>query len=173
MRVLIVGKAAPDRGGIPTFIEILRHSDLAGRHQLRILNLARDGTRQGGRLTPRNVSRTVSDAVAVFRAARGAQIMHLHTASTPTVTVVRAFLLSVAARTAGCKVLVHVHGGAVDSWLQGRPKRLLMRIAMHPAARVVAVWGAGYRLLSDVLGPARVVFVQNGVDVEAFRLVTA
>jgi glycosyltransferase involved in cell wall biosynthesis len=168
-RVLLVGKGAPDRGGIPTFLETLRHGPLSSEHELTFLNVAHTGTPQGGRPTLANIVRTVRDAVAVWRAGRGHDVVHIHSALAPAVTVVRAALLALAGRLRGCAVVVHAHGGDVEFWLVSPVRRLLMRIAMLPADRVVAVWAVGERVLRTALGADRVRLIDNGVSLDAFR----
>lgn len=168
MRVLLVGKGSPDRGGIPTFLNTLVNSELARRTDMTFLNVAHSGTPQGGRATSANLARTLRDAAAVWRAARGHDVVHVHSALVPAVTTLRAGLLAAAARSRGSVVVVHVHGGNLESWLTGRARRLLMRLAMRPARRVVAVWGAGEAALLETLGPGRVCLLDNGVDVAAF-----
>jgi glycosyltransferase involved in cell wall biosynthesis len=167
-RVLLVGKGAPDRGGIPTFLETLLGSRLAEEHELRFLNVAHSGTPQGGRATLANVGRTVRDAAAVWRAAGGHDIVHIHSALAPAVTVVRAALLALAGRARGCIVVVHAHGGNIQFWLTTPWRRMLLRLAMRPAHRVVAVWTAGRDALGAVLPDERVALIDNGVPVEAY-----
>src|SRR3954453_7731893 len=82
-RVLLVGKGVPDRGGIPTFLETLLASRLPEEHELRFLNVAHTGTPEGGRATLGNLGRTLRDALAVWRAAGGHQIVHIHSALSP------------------------------------------------------------------------------------------
>jgi len=171
-RVLLVGKGAPDRGGIAAFLGDLCSGDLAREHQVTFLNVAHHDTPEGGRATWGNLRRTVLDAVRVWRAARGQDVVHLNSALAPSVTVLRAGLLALAARLRGCAVLVHAHGGNIETWLTTRRARLVMRVAMGPADRVVAVWEAGCRALADVLGPQRVSLVDNGVDTDRFRPAT-
>ena len=110
-RVLLVGKAAPEKGGIATFIEMLLTSSLSRSFEVRLHNLARPLGGQMGRFTFANVKRTLSDALSVYRASRWADVVHLHTAFVPTVTIVRAGLLVAAARCGRARVIVHVHGG--------------------------------------------------------------
>ncbi|TQN37902.1 glycosyltransferase involved in cell wall biosynthesis [Blastococcus colisei] len=165
-KVLLVGKGAPDRGGIPTFLETLLHSRLAEEHELRFLNVAHAGMPQGGRATPANVRRTVRDVVAVWRAARGHDVVHIHSALSPAVTVVRASLLALAGRSRGCAVVVHAHGGNIRFWLTSPWRRTILRVAMLPVHRVVAVWTAGLELLQTVLPPERVALIDNGVPIE-------
>jgi glycosyltransferase involved in cell wall biosynthesis len=167
-RVLLVGKGAPDRGGIPTFLETLRRGPLSEEHDLTFLNVAHAGTPQGGRPTTANVVRTVRDSVAVWRAARGQDIVHIHSALAPTVTVVRAALLALAGRLRGCAVIVHAHGGDVEFWLVNRVRRVLMKAAMLPASRVVAVWTIGERVLRVALSGDRVRMIDNGVSLDDF-----
>lgn len=167
--MLLVGKGAPDRGGIAAFLEVLCTGDLAHEHQITFLNVAHHGTPEGGRPTLGNLRRTLVDAVRVWRAARDQDVVHLNSALAPTVTVLRAGLLGLAARLRGCAVLVHAHGGNIETWLTTRRARLMTRLALWPADRVVAVWEAGCRSLANVLGPQRVSLVDNGVDTDRFR----
>jgi glycosyltransferase involved in cell wall biosynthesis len=165
-KVLMVGKGAPDRGGIPTFLETLLGSRLAQDHDVRFLNVAHAGTPEGGHVTLGNLRRTFRDALAVWRQARGCDIVHIHSALAPTVTVLRAALLAVGGRARGCAVVVHAHGGNIQSWLTTPLRRLLLRLAMLPAHRVVAVWTAGEQALRRVLPEGRVLLIDNGVPVE-------
>jgi glycosyltransferase involved in cell wall biosynthesis len=89
------------------------------------------------------------------------------------VTVGRAGLLALAARLRRAAVVVHAHGGNIETWLTTRRARILMRLAMRPADHVVAVWSAGHRLLGATLGPDRVSLIDNGVDTGRFAPVPA
>jgi glycosyltransferase involved in cell wall biosynthesis len=165
-RVLLVGKGAPDRGGIPTFLDTLLNSHLQEEHDLRFLNLAHTRTPQGGKLSLSNTRRTALDVLAVWRAARDRDIVHIHSALAPAVTALRAGLLAGAARLRGCAVILHAHGGGIRSWLNSPWRRRLMRLALRPADRVVAVWTAGRDILEGVAPRERVVLIDNGVPVE-------
>lgn len=168
-RVLLVGKGEPDRGGIPSFLHMLRTGSLAATHDLRFLNVAHRGTPQGGRATVGNLTRTVRDARAVWQQARGRDIVHIHSALAPAVTLLRASLLVLAARGRGCAVVVHVHGGGIRSWLTTGRRRALVRWALRPAQRVVAVWSAGEAALRQVVPPDRVRLIDNGVRTDLYR----
>jgi len=61
-------------------------------------------------------------------------------------------------------VIVHAHGGNLEDSLNTPFRRGLLRLAMLPAQRVVAVWSAGERALARVLGAGKVRLVDNGVD---------
>jgi glycosyltransferase involved in cell wall biosynthesis len=163
-RVLLVGKGYPDRGGIPTFLEMLLSGDLASRYRLTFLNVAHHGVPEGGEVTTGNVVRTLRDAWAVFTRAKDHDIVHIHSALAPQVTMLRAGLLGLAARLRGCAVVVHAHGGNLESWVDTPVRRAILRLSMLPAHRVVAVWSAGERALAGVLGRSKVRLVDNGVD---------
>ncbi len=167
-RVLLVGKGSPDRGGIPSFLDTLRFSELSHQHQLTFLNVAHTGTPEGGEASATNVGRTLRDAVRVFASARDHDIVHIHSALAPAVTIVRAGLLAFAARLRGCGVIVHAHGGNIETWLTTPGRRALMRLAMLPAHRVVAVWTAGDKALTSALGRQRVCLIDNGVDLARY-----
>jgi glycosyltransferase involved in cell wall biosynthesis len=167
--VLLVGKGAPDRGGIPSFLQTLLGSELAQLHELTLLNVASTGTPQGGRATGSNLIRTAQDVLAVWRAARGHDVVHVHSALAPGVTAVRAAALTVTARARGCRVIVHAHGGLVLMWMTGRARRALIHIALAPAHRVVAVSSAVQHSLASVLGEKRVILIDNGIDVNLYE----
>ena len=167
-RVLLVGKGAPDRGGIPSFLNDLHSGELSRLHELTFLNVAHHGTPEGGEVSAGNVLRTLKDAAAVWRSAGGYDVVHINSALAPTVTVLRAGLLALSARLRGCAVVVHAHGGNIETWLTTRRTRLVMRVAMRPAHAVVAVWTAGHRALASALGEDRVWLIDNGVDASRF-----
>ena len=73
-----------------------------------------------------------------------------------------------AARLRGAGVIVHAHGGNIETWLTSRRSRAIMRLSMLPAHRVVAVWSAGQRALGAALGSDRVSLIDNGVDTSRF-----
>jgi glycosyltransferase involved in cell wall biosynthesis len=163
-----VGKGAPDRGGIPSFLDTLLRSRLADEHELHFLNVAHTGTPEAERASLGNVWRTLRDASAVWRAARGRDVVHIHSALSSGVTILRAGLLGLAGRAGGCAVVVHAHGGKIKNWLTSPSRRLLLRIALRPAHRVVAVGTAGRETLCRVLPEDRVSLIGNGVPVENY-----
>jgi glycosyltransferase involved in cell wall biosynthesis len=167
-RVLLVGKGAPDRGGIPTFLRELMTGDLSRCHEMTFLNVAHSGTPEGGRLSVGNTGRTLKDAASVWRLAKGRDVVHINSSLAPTVTVLRAGLLALAGRLRGCQVIVHAHGGNIETWLTTRRARWVTRVAMRPVAIVAAVWTAGQVALAEALGERRVRLVVNGVDTSRF-----
>lgn len=167
-KVLLVGKGYPDRGGIPTFLNTLQEGELGELHDITFLNVAHFGTPEGGEVTAGNVGRTLRDARNVFRMAKGHDIVHIHSALAPAVTVGRAGVLALAGRLRGARVVMHAHGGNIETWLTSRRARLVMRLAMLPVSHVVAVWSAGEHTLRGALGSRRVSLIDNGVDTERF-----
>jgi glycosyltransferase involved in cell wall biosynthesis len=171
-RVLLVGKGPPDRGGIPSFLQGLMASELSRRYDLSFLNVAHAGTPEGGRLSVGNIRRTLHDAVSVWRRAGQQDVIHINSALAPSVTVIRAGLLVLAGRMRGCAVIVHAHGGNIETWLTSRWARWVTRASMNRASLVVAVWNAGKVALASTLDQQRVRLVVNGVDTTRFRPAT-
>jgi glycosyltransferase involved in cell wall biosynthesis len=167
-RVLLAGKGPPERGGISSFLQILLASDLKRRHELSFLNLSREQAPPGGRLSASNIRRTLTDARAVWREAAGCDLVHIHSALAPGVTLVRAGSLVLVARLRRCRVIVHAHGGMVQLWLTTPLRRLVARVALAPADRVVAVSRGGLSALGKVLGPAQTSLIDNGVELPAY-----
>jgi glycosyltransferase involved in cell wall biosynthesis len=167
LRVLVVGKGAPERGGIATLVELLR-SRLAPAHDVRLVNLTRVGEPSFGQLSWANLKRTVEDAAAVFRGAAGRDVVNVHSALAPGTTMARAGVLAAAARLRGSSVVLHAHGGNLETWLQGRTRRLLTKVALAPASVVVTVAEDLRTSLGAVIGERRVRLVDNGVDLDAF-----
>jgi glycosyltransferase involved in cell wall biosynthesis len=165
-RVLLVGKGPPDRGGIAAYIRLLLGSDLRKAWDLTFLNVAHDDARQGGRLSGANLRRTLADARAVWRASAGTDVVHIHSALAPGMTLARAGLLATAARARGARVILHAHGGQVQLWLTTAPRRAMARAALASVDTVVAVSEAGRVALASAVGD-RVVRVDNGVDLNA------
>jgi glycosyltransferase involved in cell wall biosynthesis len=166
-RVVIVGKGAPERGGIPSFLALLLDSRLAHEFDLEFVNLA--GRPQvGGRPTIGNIMRTVGDAGRVWRAARGADVVHIHSALAPGVTLIRAGILALAGRAGGARTIVHGHGGRIELWLTTPARRRVARIALRAADTVVAVSAGSVAALEGALPATSVRLVENGVDTARF-----
>jgi glycosyltransferase involved in cell wall biosynthesis len=169
-RVLIVGKGAPERGGIPSYLHLLMAGPLADRHRLELLNLAAHGDApEGGRGSWHNVRRTLRDTLLVWRRAGDVDVVHVHSAGAPAVTMARLGLLVLAARLRGARVLAHVHGGLVVQLLAGRPGRLVATLALRPASRVLAVAATVHQALDGIVDARRLELLRNGVDLDRFR----
>ena len=172
-RILLVGKGAPERGGIPVFLDMLQRSSLRDRHEIRLLNVSHGGVPEGGRLCWGNIRRTVGDCFSVSRAAKHADIVHIHSALAPLVTLLRASLLALAGRVRGAKVVLHVHGGRFQSAGSGPLRDRLLRLLLAPMDHAIAVATEGEARLLDILARERVTLVVNGIETGAFRTAVA
>jgi glycosyltransferase involved in cell wall biosynthesis len=167
-RVLLVGRGPPETGGIAAYLTALE-GGLSRRHRVHLLNLTREHEPPaGGRFTLRNLGRTLADVRLVHRASRGHDVVHIHSALAPMVTLLRAGLLAAAARARGCRTIVHAHGGRVELWMVTPVRRLLARIVLRPAHRVVAVSLGGASALARAVGERRSALIQNGIDLREF-----
>ena len=167
LRVLLVGKAAPERGGIPSYLETLLERLPAHGIDVELLNLSAEAPRPGGSLSFANVMATMRDVRRVAAAASSFDVVHVHSAAAPGATLLRAGALCAAGRLRGARTVLHVHGGLVAGWLQGSRRRRAARIALRPADQVVAVASEPAAALSAALG-RRVPVLPNGVDLESF-----
>lgn len=166
-RVLLVGKGPPDSGGISAFLQRLLDGPLSADHEVSLLNLTRTGPAAGGRFTTSNVVRTLADARSVLRASKDVDVVHVHSALVPLVTLVRAGILVRAGRPRRNRVLLHVHSGLVEIWLRPGFRTLIARLLLRPCTVVIACSEGSRAALAEVLRD-RVVLVDNGVDVAAF-----
>jgi glycosyltransferase involved in cell wall biosynthesis len=168
-RLVVVGRGAPERGGIPSYLAMLvREQERLGRPVV-LVNLAPPDGSDGGATSWANLRRTLSDVVRVLRVARRGDIVDVHSALAPTVTALRAGLLLLAARARGAKVVLHAHGGRLAQQLPLGRQRRLTAAAMRPAHVVVAVAEVVRAALLELGVPAgRVRVVTNGVDLEGF-----
>lgn len=167
-RLLVVGKGAPDHGGIASFLRTFLASELAHAYEADFLNLAHSETQQGGRVSVGNIRRTVADTRAVWERSADRDLVHIHSAMAPLVTMLRAGALARAARQRGCRVVLHAHGGRVQLWLTTSTRRRLARIALAAADRVVTVSTGGRDAIELAIGSDRVSLVDNGVDPKLF-----
>lgn len=168
-RVLIVGRGAPERGGIRTTMETLLSCDLTRRHQLSYLNLGRARGPEGGKVSVSNTVRTLRDLAALWKHSRGMHVVHIHTAFAPTSTVVRAGVLALAARIRGAAPLIHLHGGRFPAWVESPRSRRLVRAVAAVVDRFAVVSHRSAEALAEVIGTSKVHLVANGVNVARFR----
>lgn len=131
---------------------------------VRLLNLTRPANYTAGVLSLANVTRTLADIVEVFRSARDVDIVHVHSAFVPAVTIVRASLLLLAARAGGALPVLHVHGGSLPEWASTPIRRALVKLAAMPARSVVAVSDS----IAEVVSHRDARTIYNGVDTAMF-----
>jgi glycosyltransferase involved in cell wall biosynthesis len=167
VRVLLVGRGEPDRGGIAAFLHTLMESALVEDHDLTFLNLSRTVAPVGGRLSAANLRRTAVDASRVWTVAADHDVVHIHSALTPAVTLARASLLAMAAKARRRPVILHAHGGLVPAWLGSTIRRLAARVLLSPVDVVVPVATTMSAAL-EAVSPGRTQLIPNGVDADRF-----
>jgi glycosyltransferase involved in cell wall biosynthesis len=161
------------RGGIATFAEtIVADPGLTRSYRMQLLNTARTGTREGGRLNLANVRQVAADAWQTFRAARRADIVHLQLVADPGMPTLRAAALTLAGSSGRAKLIAHVHSAVGNA---GRPEfgaygsvdRLALR-TLRRADLVCTVSNAGTETMRAFAGRTPVHTVDNAVDVAGF-----
>ncbi len=175
LQVVLVGQAAPARGGIASFIaNLLGDRALAAGVEFRLLNVTRRAERSAGTFSLENVRHALQDTVRTFRAAREADVVHVQTALLPVLPLVRALLVCGAARLAGAGVICHVHSGRLNSGQDEAFRgtalyRLLLRALRGTTDRVLVVAAPGERALRAAVPGLSVATVHNAVDVGAYE----
>jgi glycosyltransferase involved in cell wall biosynthesis len=168
-RVLVVGRGAPEMGGIPSFLAMMAESGPELGCEVELLNLSPGRVTEGGRTSLSNLARTVRDTVTVLRRARRGDLVHVHSAMAPAVTAVRSGLFAAAARARGAHVVVHAHGGRVASVPAGSLTARLVVAALRPAHAVVVVSTRVLRVLVELgVDARRLTHVPNAIEVERF-----
>ncbi len=170
-RVVVVGRGAPERGGIPSFLDMLVREGHRLGDEVALVNLAPGGSGRGGRLSLSNSLRTLGDGRRLVAEVQRGDVVHLHSAFAPTVTAIRAGLLVLAARAAGGRTVVHVHGGRLADKPPNAVRRGLIRATLASAQLVIAVATGVHRVLLDAgVDPSRVRLLRNGVDLDRFSV---
>lgn len=187
MRVVIAGRGLPEQGGVPTFMQVhLRALQSTDGVEAVLCNLAATAERgAAGRLTTGNLARVRRDAARVGAAARDADVVHYHYASsavgahgggdrrahgatTALLATLRGVAISAAARWRGARVVWHVHSNDDLAW--GR--RAWGRALLWSAGRFVDAFLTVSTTMRDVLAEAvpdrRVRYVANAVVVAEY-----
>lgn len=171
--MVVVAQGAPALGGIASFAHLLSDSPaMAEVADVRLLNTTRQAVRTAGRLTGGNTFNALSDAARVLLAARKADVVHLQSAPGRLLPLLRMWLLCVAARAGGARVLCHIHSGRING---GNPEGfratrayrfVLGRLGFVEAFLTVS--RAGAEILRPLVPAGTVVeWVDNAVDVDA------
>jgi glycosyltransferase involved in cell wall biosynthesis len=166
-RVVVVSRAWPALGGIPTFVRsVVSDRELRELFDIEELNTTRRAVRPGGALTVSNIWEAIVDAVRVFRAARHAHVVHVNTALVPTTVMLRVLVLCRAAKLGGAAVLCHVHTSAQpQGFAPSRLRKFLLRRLGFVHA-ILAVSNVGAEALRPLVSGA-VEVVDNAVDVRS------
>ena len=166
-RVLIVGQGPPTAGGIPTFVtQLVDDENLRARADLEFFNTTPRTTKKPGRLALSNFVLLASHAREIFRRARKVDVVHLNLAPAPLLPLLRAIVLSLAARAARSRVILHAHTGRLHIAARSRPYRLALRIALRVVDDLIVVSKLAEDALKGLGG--NVVRLANGIDPEGF-----
>jgi glycosyltransferase involved in cell wall biosynthesis len=162
-RALVVSTSLQTRGGIASYVRMLRGTPLWERWQVEHIESHRDGS---------TAAKAVAFACALGRFAvalllRRPDVVHLHMASNG--SFVRKAIMLWLAWVLRVPVIVHMHGGGFHHFHARlpRPLRAVVRATLTRAAVVVALGDRWTRELTVIAPAARVVPVPNGVPVPA------
>lgn len=163
LRVVMSGPLPPAIGGMASVIGALGQSDLARKTHLVLFDTGKK-TREGRSLWEGAQARLqlMRDWRRLLHTHQ-ADIAHIHTCSG--LTFFLDGLLAALARREGCRVILHVHGGLFDQFLDGLNP--LMRVmARHIARRanlVIALSEDWRQRLTQRLPGSRLAVLPNGV----------
>lgn len=166
--VVVVGQGPPATGGIPTYVTTLLRSPAARRAAaLGFLNTTPAGERRPGSTNVANLGRTFRDGVRVFRAAGGADVVHVNVAAVPLAPLARALLLCAAARAAGARTILHAHTGRLHIAARRPMYRWLLRRSRSVADAFVVVSSVEAEAARRAgIEPEE---VPNGLDIQRHR----
>ena len=163
LRVVMSGPLPPAIGGMASVIGALGQSDLARQTHLALFDTAKK-TREGRSLWEGVLARwqLMREWRLLLRTHR-ADIAHIHTCSG--LTFFLDGLLAWSARRQGCRVILHIHGGLFDQFLDSL-NPLLRVTAQHIARRadlLIALSEDWRQRLTQRLPHSRIAVVPNGV----------
>ncbi len=163
LRVVMSGPLPPAIGGMASVIGVLGQSDLASQTQLALFDTGKQ-TRDGRSLWEGVQARwrLMREWQLLLRRHR-ADIAHIHTCSG--LTFFLDGLLAWLARRQGCRVILHIHGGLFDQFLDGL-NPLLRGTARHIARRadlLIALSEDWRQRLEQRLPASRIAALPNGV----------
>jgi len=171
-RILVVGQGPPTTGGIPTYVtELMASPWLQARVHMDYLNTHPRGVKRPGKFTLANLLDVLTHAWAVFRRAKGVDVVHLNLAATPGLPMLRALVLCAAARSAGAGVILHAHSNQLEWCLPRLRFRRLVELGSPLYDRLIAVSQVA-KLQLDGFRPAvsrKTLHLKNGVDHLRFR----
>ncbi len=160
-RVLCVSTSLQTRGGISSFVRMLRETELWGRWQVEHVVTHRDGS------TATKI-RAFAVGLVRYTAAllrRRPDVVHLHMSAHG--SFVRKALLFWVARVLRVPAIVHVHGSEFDVFHDGLPGplRAVVRATLSHADVVVALGDRWARRLAAIAPAARIETVPNAVRI--------
>lgn len=163
LRVVMSGPLPPAIGGMASVIGALSQSELARRTDLTLFNTGKQTSDNRSLWEGVRARFTLMAAWRTLLRQHRADIAHIHTCSG--FTYFLDGLLAAIARHQGCRVVLHVHGGLFDQFLDGLNP--MLRIAAHHIARrsdlLLALSDDWRRRLAQRLPGSRIAVLPNGV----------
>lgn len=165
--ILVIGPTPPPHNGMSVATSNLLKSSLCEQFDLLLLDTAdRRGLTNVGRLDWRNVTLAMRHGIEFLRliTAKRPRVIYVSIAQN-VLGYLRDCLFLIPARLAGCKVVVHLHGGGFRVFYDGSPTllRSLIRWTLHDVRRVIVLGERFHSIFSDLVDEARIVTVPNGV----------
>ncbi len=165
MRIVMAGPLPPMIGGMTTVIDDIAHSSLAQKTDLILFDTAKK-TPEG-----RSLFQAIAARFALWRSWRNLMkpsrqtIAHIHTCSGLSYFLDGAYALI--SRLSGVPVVLHVHGGRFDNFLDGLspPARIFARFIARRADRVVVLSHEWKKKLAVRIPGARLSVIENGVSI--------
>ena len=163
LRVVMSGPLPPAIGGMASVIGALSQSELALRTDLTLFNTGKQTSDNRSLWEGIRARLTLMAAWRAWLRQHHADIAHIHTCSG--FTFFLDGLLAAIARYQGCRVVLHVHGGLFDQFLDGLNP--VLRIAARHIARrtdlVLALSDDWRHRLGQRLPGSRISVLPNGV----------
>ncbi len=163
LRVVMSGPLPPAIGGMASVIDALNQSELARRTDLTLFNTSKQTSDNRSLWEGIRARLTLMAAWRALLRQHHADIAHIHTCSG--FTFFLDGLLAAIARYQGCRVVLHVHGGLFDQFLDGLNP--VLRIAARHIARrtdlVLALSDDWRHRLGQRLPGSRIAVLPNGV----------
>ena len=161
--VLVVGPRLDATGGMST---VVRHQlSLDHGHRFAATHFATTESTGVTEWLPSRVARHVARVIALFQTVRRQRvaIVHLHTCSG--FSFFRTLVDLIAARLAGSRTVLHIHGAAFDEFHRssGRLGRAVIRRGLAAADAVVALSRGWANSLQSMSPRANIVVIENAV----------
>jgi glycosyltransferase involved in cell wall biosynthesis len=163
-RVLVVGQGYPTVGGVPTFVDRLINDHWLRKHvEFDYLNTTPKGVKRPAAFHFSNLWLALRDALALFRRARGADVVHLNLAPVPLLPLIRALALCSAAKLADARVILHAHSGRLEGSIDAPLYRLILRVVLRLVDSFVVVSKPAHDAVGRLSDKTR--YIPNGIDV--------
>ena len=164
-----MGQGPPTSGGIPSFVaSLLGDNTLASEVRFDFLNTTPARPKRPASASLTNASQLVRDAARVFRRSGDADVVHLNVAPAPLLPLLRALVLSAAARSRGRRVILHAHTGRLHRFTDRLAYRTALRAVVGLVDAFVVVSGIEEHAVLRATG-RRPIRLPNGVSAEAYE----